>query len=514
MSDKPGRNGHNDTTMPRNISQPYLSKSKFLWGLQCRKLLWTAYNAKDQMPPTDAQTQAVFDQGHDVGRLAQKLFPDGIEVGRGVADLGEVLRLSLPVVKQRKPLFEAAFAHQGGYARVDILEPVADDAWDIIEVKSSTSVKDVYLSDLAFQAFVYAGAGLKIRRCFLLLIDGAYVRHGEVDPRRFFKREDVTAQVSAMTARIESDLDSMAATIRLQQRPEIQIGSHCDDPYGCPLHDQCWHFLPDDNVMTLYRGAKKGFKLLADGVTRIKDIPAGYPLTDNQEIQRRVAATGRPHLDKIAIKTFLRQLEHPVSYLDFETFATAIPLFDDTSPFEQVPFQFSLHVVESPQSRPERRMFLADGRSDPRPELLLRLKEWLPDSGSVVAYNAQFERSRLRECCRLQPRYQGWLAGVESRLVDLLQPFRTFACYGPGQNGSASMKAVLPALTGRGYEHLEIQEGGTASLEFLRVHFKEVSEAERQRVRRRLEEYCSQDTEGMIWMIAALRKLVEQDVPL
>jgi len=233
-------------------------------------------------------------------------------------------------------------------------------------------------------------------------------------------------------------------------------------------------------------------------------------LTENQEIQRRVAVTGQPHISKSAILAFLRQIKYPVSFLDFESLSSAVPLFDHTSPFEQVPFEFSLHIVGSPGSQPKHWMFLADGNGDPRLEFLQRLRDWLPDSGSIVAYNAQFEQGRLQECCRLHPQFQTWLNSIENRLVDLLKPFRAFRYYGPGQGGSASMKAVLPAVTGRDYSHLAIQEGATASLEFLRVHFTDVTEAERLRVRTALTEYCGQDTEGMIWIVDGLRELVAE----
>ena len=496
------------TNTTTKAATPYISKSKFLWGQQCRKLLWTAYNAKHLIPEADAQTQAIFDQGHEIGNLAKTLYPDGIEIGQGVDDLDEALQLTQQAVKTRRPLFEPALTYQGGFAKADILNPVAGSAWDIIEVKSSTSVKDVYILDLAFQAFIYSGAGLKIRRCFLLLINPDFVRHGDIDPTEFFQRHDVTDQVSAASRRIEANLEEMFGVIRLKEQPNVKIGPWCDDPYACPLHNRCWSFLAKDNVLELYRGGRKGFKLLADGIIHMKDIPDNFPLTENQEIQRRVAVTGKAHFSKPAIQEFLRQIEYPVSYLDFESFNSAVPLFDNTSPFEQIPFQFSLHIVRSPDSKPEHRMFLADGRADPRLEFLQRLREWLPETGSIVAYNAQFEQGRLQECCQLHPEFQSWLTGVEARFVDLLKPFRGFRYYGPGQNGSASMKCVLPTLTGRDYSHLAIQEGGSASLEFLRVHFTDVSEAERQRVRRDLERYCTLDTEAMHLIVGALRKVV------
>lgn len=488
--------------------QPSISKSKFLSGLQCQKLLWFYYNAKDEIPKPDAAQQAIFDQGHEVGALAKKMFPGGIEVGAGVFDLPEAIRLTTDAVKLRKPLFEAAFTSNGGYARVDILNPIKGDAWDIIEVKSSTSLKDVNLSDIAFQAWVLTNAGLTIRRCFLCLVNNKYVRRGEIDPKEFFTLEDITAQVNGLTRNIEEQVGGMFKTISQKQAPEIEIGPHCDDPYTCPLHDRCWSFLPEASVFTLYRGGKKSFALLKQGVHHLKDIPADVALTDNQSIQRAALLAGKPHVDRAAIAAFLEQLEYPVSYLDFETINTAIPLLDDTRPYQQVPFQFSLHIVRSANAKPEHHMFLAEDAADPRSEFMRRLRDALPETGSVVTYNASFEKTCLKQCAELLPEFKPWVRQVERRVVDLLLPFRGFRYYHPQQNGSASIKAVLPALTGQSYAQLDIQEGGTASREFLRVTFGEVSKAERAKVRKQLEDYCGLDTMGMVDIVSAFKGIV------
>jgi hypothetical protein len=492
----------------RAAGQPFISKSKYLWGLQCPKLLWHAYNAKELIPEPDAARQAIFDQGHEVGALAKKLFPRGVEVGDGVLDLDETLRLTADAVQLRQPLFEAAFAAEGAYCRVDVLKPVSKDAWDLIEVKSTTSLKDVHLEDLAFQSRVLTAAGLKIRACGLMHINPDFVRRGDIDPKKFFVLEDLSQPVADLSRIVEDKLGDMFKTIRLPAHPDIVIGPRCDEPYTCPLHDHCWRFLPEGNVTTLYRGGRKGFELLAAGVTALAEIPEDVPLTDNQAIQRQAAVTGKPHIDRAAIRAFLDQLVGPVSFLDFETFGTAMPLFDGLRPYQQVPFQFSLHVQRSAGRPVEHFKFLAEGGHDPRRDFMRRLREVLPAEGSVVAYNAGFELGRLSECCEALREFRSWLKTVEVRVVDLLVPFREFRYYHPQQHGSASMKAVLPVLTGKGYEQLAIQEGNTASREFLRVVFGAVAETERRRVREQLEAYCGQDTEGMIWIVEALRQLV------
>ena len=488
--------------------RPYVSKSKFLQGRQCDKLLWSAYHAKHLFPAVDAAQQAVFDQGHEVGALAQKMYPDGILINVDPGDFAGAIRLTKENLRARRPLFEAALTADGGYARADILNPAGVDAWDLIEVKSTTSLKaDVHLPDLAFQAHVLAEAGVKLRKCFLAHINNQFVRHGPIDPQQFFTLADVTKPVAVLRRDVAGQLAAMQLVIAAKEQPEIPIGIHCDNPYMCPLHDQCWAFLPDASVFTLYRGGSKAFTLLQQGIQQLGKIPDDFALTDNQAIQRRAVITGEPHVDRPALAAFLGQLEYPISYLDFETFSTAIPLHDGVRPYQQIPFQYSLHVVRSAGAKPEHYEFLAAGSDDPRPEFMRRLRADLPKVGSVVVYNASFEKARLAEGCELLPKYGAWYRKVEGRMVDLLLPFRGFRYYHGDQQGSASMKAVLPVLTGRSYDKLEIQEGGTASMEFLRVTFGDVPEAERQRVRRQLEAYCGQDTEGMLWIVEALEQL-------
>ena len=493
--------------IPTKLEQLPISKSRYLQGIQCPKLLWHDCNAPTLIPQPDAQQQAMFAQGREVGNLAKKLFPDGIEVGHRLADVEEAVLRTEQALELRRPLFEATFATQHAYARVDILNPTGAGRWDVYEVKSSTSLKDIYLHDLALQVRVLRDSGIDLRRYFIVYINSEFVRHGEIDPQEFFVREDVTDRVDALLPSVEDNLERMHDFVRLDDSPVVQIGRHCNNPFACPLIEQCWSHLPEHHVLTLPRIGAKGFKLLEQGISGIRQVPDTIKLTPTQRIQRQVVTTGIRHIDAAAITAFLKRLKFPLSYVDFETFSTAIPLFDDASPFEQIPFQFSLHTQRAPDSEPEHRMFLADGCGDPRREFMERLHDTLADEGSVVVFNAAFEKGVLTQCAELFPEFEAWVDAVKRRMVDLLVPFRAFHFYHPSQLGSASIKAVMPALTGRGYDGLEIAEGATASLEFMRVHFSDVPSAERQRVRQQLEDYCQRDTEGMVWIVDELRKL-------
>jgi hypothetical protein len=487
---------------------PFLSKSKYLSGLQCHKLLWFQYNAKYQIPAFDAKTLSIFDQGHLVGELAKKLFPDGIEISGAANDFRTLIDLSEEALTERRPLFEPAIKSGNAFARADILNPVGKNDWEIIEVKSSTEVKDVNLHDLALQRYAYEGAGLSIAKCFILFINNQYVRKGEIEPTKLFTKTDVTKEVHDILKGVPSNLRTMVDVIRQKVSPDIEIGPHCSHPYGCPLQEVCWKFLPEQNPLTLYYFNKEqAFELIHDGHLDIRNLPSSVGLNDKQHIQVTALRSAKAHVDKGGIRDFLDQLKYPVYYLDFETFGTAIPLFDDVKPYEQIPFQFSLHIVEAEGRKPKHKSFLAEGASDPRPEILKRLKKLLGSEGSIVAYNAPFEKDKLSKACAIFKEYAKWYEGIEHRFVDLLVPFKSFYYYHPDQCGSASIKAVLPALTGKSYKGLEIVEGGIASLEYLRVTFGNVDEKDRQKVRRDLETYCALDTEGMTLIVEKLTEL-------
>ncbi len=271
------------------------------------------------------------------------------------------------------------------------MNPVGKNQWDIIEVKSSTSVKDVNLHDLALQRYTYKGAGLLIRKCIVMYINNTYVRNGELDAEKLFIQADVTNEVSEILPRVESDLEQMINVIGQKKSPDVPIGPHCSNPYDCPLTDMCWKFLPKENPTTLYLiRAKKAFELIHDGFTSIKKLPPDMKFNEKQKIQVASVQKKKPYADRKALRDFLTKLEYPLYFPDFETMAPAVPLFDNSSPFKSVPFQFSLHVQRKPGSAPEHYGFLAEGQSDPRKKFLAKLQDLLGNEGSIIVYNKAF----------------------------------------------------------------------------------------------------------------------------
>ena len=485
-----------------------LSKSKYLTGLQCPKLLWMSYHAKDQFPETDPQTQAIFDQGNEITALARTLFPGGFEI-EGVEDFEAILKKTQELLPQRKPLFEAAFNYKNTFARPDILAPNKDKSWDFYEVKSSTQAKDVHYHDLAFQKYCYEGAELRIRRCHLILINNGYVRNGALDPKQLFSIQDVSKEAEPLAAEVEKNLDWMLKVLNQKTCPEIKIGPHCNDPYPCALQDLCWGFLPEESVFILNRIGKKAFGFLEKNILAITDLPEDVSFTPSQRIQRECHRAKKRFINVPAVKDFLNQLELPIYFLDFETVNPAIPFYDQSRPYQNIPFQFSLHILPDWDKKPQHCSFLADGTADPRPELLKRLQDLMGDHGSILSYNMNFELTRLKECVETLPDYQAWFRKIEKRFLDLILPFRSFDYYDPKQMGRTSIKNVFPALTGGSYDGMEIADGSMASLEFARITFKDgIPEEENARIRQGLEAYCKLDTQAMIDVLGVLRKSI------
>jgi len=489
-----------------NVPVRFLTKSRFLQGKQCSKLLW--FSAEDLLPAPDQQTLAIFEEGKKVGALARQLFPGSIEIGGNSFE--EAVAESAHAIQQRRPLFEPAFVYGECAVRVDVLIPDEDGGWSLVEVKSTTTVEEIHFHDAAFQIHVLIGAGLRINRCFVAHINATFVKRGPINPREFFTLADVTAQVEALRYGIKTEVEKMLSVIRQPEAPAVPIGRWCDHPYPCRLRETCWRHLPDQNVTHLYRGGNKSFRLLARGITRIADVPVDVKLTARQAIQHRVAKTGRAHVDKYAIQAFLDQIKYPVSSLDFESWSTAIPTLDGTKPYAQVCFEYSLHIVRSPGAELEHQVHLAESVDDPRPAFMHSLQSVLPSEGSVVGYNIGFELARLKECCEVLPQYRPWAEDVQRRAFDLLPVFRSFAFYDAGQGGSCSLKAILHPMTGKSYSDLDVRDGSQASAEFLRVMVGDVEDTERQRVRSALERYCSRDTESLLWIISALQRLVAE----
>ena len=498
----------------------YLSKSKYLAGLQCPKLLWTHFNNRDLIPRPNEALQHIFDTGHMVGDLAKRLYPGGKEVPL-LYQAEDALDLSVTatrdLMKRRLPIFEASFLVEGRYCRVDVLVPVpgpggdprSGNQWDLVEVKSTTRVKEVNVHDVAFQHDTLTRAGVNLNRLYLMHIDTGYVRGDGFEIERFFDLEDITERAQALTEYVAPALDQMFGIIAGPD-PDTPIGPRCTSPHTCDLKNVCWSVLPDQNVTQFYRGGNRAFVLLDEGIFAIKDAPRSR-MTTRQKIQQKAVVEGEIQVDRKALRRWLGGLEYPLYHLDFETMNPAVPPLAGTRPYQQIPFQFSLHIQQAPGARPEHVEYLAtwDGDTppgDPRQELVDALKAIGPD-GTILCWNMGFEKGVLEDLAEVFPQQAVHLADLSERLDDLIIPFRNFWVYHPNQRGSCSLKAVLPALTDFDYDALAIGDGRQAARQYQQAVYGNVAVKERTLIFDNLREYCKLDTLAMVEILRRLEKL-------
>lgn len=486
-----------------------LSKSTFLKGLQCRKALWLNRYQPNLRDEITADQQAVFDRGHDVGKLARDLFPGGEDSSPENKDYaGAVKRTAELIENGATIIYEAAFLYNGVLCLGDILVK-GRGGWKLYEVKSSTGLKDVYLPDAAVQYYIMTGCGIKLTDIYIVYLNNQYVRQGNLDLNQLFTIESVLDQVESMQVEIAEQVDELKKVLSRKKVPDIDIGPHCSDPYDCDFTGHCWEHVPSPSVFDINRlTTEKKFELYRSGIIKLEDIPEDYPLNNRQQIQVDAHISGKKHVDKQEIGRFLESLTFPHYYMDFETFMPAVPLFDNARPYQQVPFQFCVYYICAKGVKPELREFLAEAGSDPREAFIRALIEAMPAPGPIVVYNKAFEATRMAELARDFPAYEAELTDRQERLVDLLEPFAKGYFYDPSMGGSASIKVVLPALVkDLSYNGLPISDGGIAMQAY--EHLWVETDAERKKeIRAQLLEYCKMDTYGMVRIVEELVKIV------
>ena len=493
---------------------PGLSKSRAMAGLQCHKLLW--WMAHEPAAPEleiDESRQAVFDQGHRVGALARTYVPGGVLIDLPYNAYEQRLEATRGALAQGAPaVYEAAFRADGVFVSVDILErlglerlgPEKGRGFCLTEVKSTTSVKEQHLPDVAVQTHVLRRSGLDVGRMEVMHLNRGCAYP---DLSNLFVRADVTETVETRLGAVPGEIAAMTAMLA-GALPSVATGPHCSTPYECPFTERCWPVLPAHHVSTLYAMRRRALELDELGYRTIFDLPEDFPLGAAADRQRRAVQAGHLIVEP-TLAAALARFAPPVAFLDFETVGLAIPVWDGCHPYDAVPVQFSAYVPdEGGALRPH--AWLADGPGDPRPALAERLLAVCEGgAGAIVAYNARFEGDRIRELAAALPHLAARLEALAGRLVDLLPVVRNHV-YHPDFGGSFSLKRVLPALVHElDYRGLAIAEGETASLELGRLlfHGDAMEPAERGRLRADLLAYCHQDTWGLVRLLERLRGL-------
>jgi hypothetical protein len=473
----------------------FLSKSQFTRGLQCHKSLWLLKKRRDLQQKPDAALQARFDSGSKVGLLAQQLFPGGtgLEYESGISE--NILKTQELIASGTEVIYEATFRYDNILVMVDILRK-EKNGWEMYEVKSSTGTKDIFINDTAIQYYVAKGTGLDIAGVFLVHLNNRYTRMGELDLHTLFTVDNVTE----LTLNRQIDIPQQLANMRHDLKGTeltIDIGPYCTDPYECDFKSYCWQHIPEYSIFDIANlRSNRKFALYSGGILYLKDIPADFSLSDNMRIQVEAELSGKKFINTGKIKKFLSEISEPVGFLDFETFMEPVPSFDHQRPYQQIPFQYSLHIAEN--GKLSHHEFLGDPGIDPRQTFIEKLKTDTSSCRTILVYNQPFEVTRLQELARDFPAFADAIDSVVARIIDLMTPFRIRDYYVREMFGSHSIKYVLPALIpDLTYDNLEIADGEMAMLAYARLASMN-EETEREKVLRNLLEYCRLDTLGMV----------------
>ncbi len=468
------------------MNLPILSKSSFIRGLQCHKSLWLHLNQPDERDDISVQQQLIFDTGHSVGFLAQQRFPGGIDASRGDhADVAGAIAYTQELIALGQPvIYEAAFGDGETLCYMDILvhEP---DGWAAYEVKASTRVKEYQINDVAFQYAVITRSGLPLKRISLVHLNNQYIRRGDLDLTQLFTVEPMTARILPMQDRIAGSLRGMQQMLATGAIPAIGMGPHCRRPFTCDFWDYCMREIPVE--------------------TDCRPSPAFPAANRNAETDGSPSLPVAPIHNQPALDQFTANLNHPLYFIDFETIQFAVPRYDESRPYQQIPFQWSVHLQQTPNGPLEHFEFLGTPPEDPRPQFIRSLLACLNETGTIIVWNQAFECTRLREIARDFPEFRDPIDRLLPRIADLMVPFRRKvqtagrpSLHTPEMNGSYSLKAVLPALVpDLSYEDLEIREGGMASMVYESLYSDTDSNSIISK-RESLLKYCCMDTRATV----------------
>jgi len=478
-----------------------LSKSKITAFEQCPKRLWLATH-RPALAEQGEGAEARFATGNDVGAIAYALHPGGFMVDAPNLTAALATTASLITGGHPGPIFEATIEHDGVLVRVDVLEKLEGGGWAAAEVKSSGSVKDYHRGDLATQVWVLREEGIDLQRACIRHIDTSFVLTREGDYRGLFTDADLLGELEATIA-TRPAIVAEARALLAGAEPEREMGDHCTAPFSCEFAAYCSRHLPPGPewpVTVLPNGGGK--RWLENGIADLLDLAEG-DLNDRHV--RILAATrdGRPFHDAEGARTAMEHWGWPRAWLDFETIAPAIPRWIGTRPYQQIPFQFSLHL-ERRGGRMTHHEFLSCDGSDPRRPCAEALIEHIPEGATIIAYNAAFERRVLRDLAAAFPDLASTLEAMAEATVDLL-PVARDHWYHRDQRGSWSIKAVLPTIAAElDYGALEVKDGGDAQTAWLEATGPACDPLRREALEESLKAYCARDTWAMVVVARAL----------
>ena len=487
-----------------------LSKSRYTKGVTCEKYLWLSCYKPELAE--DMGNQTVFENGNKVGDLARSLFGD-YKLVEYTTDYKKMIDDTKKYIDNKeKAICEASFSYDGNFISVDVLK-VLDNGLEIYEVKSSTEVKNIYIDDISYQTWVLKKLGYNVLKSSIVYVNNQYIKNGDLNIKDYFVVRDVTELIDL--DKVEDNVKELKKVLDSNLEPNIDLSINCFDPYNCPYFKYCTKKLKSPNVFDLGWGftTKKKLDLYYKNIIEYEDLLKSGLLNEKTTNQVQVNLGKKKEIiDKDYIKNVLDTLKFPLYFLDFESYQDAIPVYDGTKPYQQLCFQYSLHIIDKDGTITHKEYLHDKYDTNPIYGLCESLCNDIPKDVCVVVYNDGFEKSRLREMAYLIPELSEHLLNIRENIVDLLPIFKNQKFYTKDMKGSASIKYVLPALypndESLNYHNLDqVHKGDEASAAYLSL--KDLPEEDRDTLRKNMLKYCELDTYAMVKIYEKLRDVVD-----
>lgn len=484
-----------------------LSKSKYIKGVQCPKILWLDKNKPEVKEEISNST---LDTGTKVGELAKDLFGEHINIEYN-DNLNIMIEDTKKALMQKEvTVTEASFNYKNNFCSIDILKK-NDKTLEIYEVKSSTDINDIYLDDISYQLYVLNKLGYNVTNTYIVHLNSNYIRHGDLELDKLFVINNVTKEALNRQSKVEEIINNINKVMNNNKEPNIDIDIHCTNPYDCPYFKYCTKSMEENNVFKL-RGMNNTtkFKLYKEGIYTYKELLSSN-INDKYKQQIEYELYDKEdYINKEKIRDFISTLTYPLYFLDFETYQEAIPMYDNIKPYMQIPFQYSLHYYEKEDGPLLHKEFLGEASSDPRRLLAESLVNDIPENVCTLAYNMMFEKMVIKYLAAIYPDLSKHLMNIHSNMHDLMVPFKNRDYYTKDMHGSYSIKYVLPALfpndPSLDYHNLNLIHNGSEAMNTF-ANLSSYSKEEQEEIRKCLLKYCELDTYAMVKIYKKLKKI-------
>ena len=468
-----------------------LTKTDYLKFLSCPGEFWLKRNNPE-----------LFTDAKDIEALHR------FEEGQVFEALARRLSIFNPVDPDIRVKFQRDFETEDLYARSDaVITDAATGEVSIYEIKAALNIKKKHYEDLAFQKYTAELCGIKIAKTFLVTGNKEYIKNGEISADEMFVVTDVTNKVEEILPETASNI--ARAFEYLNQTPQPNLTEYCGSKLDCTFIRHHFPDLPEYTIFDIaYVSRDNLTELINRGMIDIMRVPPDFQLPARQRRQVDVAQSGNSFIERERIEAAIN-LVYPICFLDYETLGYAVPLFDGIKPFQQMAFQFSLHILNDLDSEPEHYEFLSDGSSYPCRDLAEKLVDVLSGRvGTVVVWNEKFEKAINKELGAAFPEFADFFEELNEKIFDLMKIFSDHFYVHPRFKGSPSLKSVAPALCPNlSYDELEISKGTAASIHWHWLATQRFDEKRNSEIYADLLKYCELDTRATVEIFKFLKNL-------